>query len=89
MLRVNPPPTVGCTLLNVPARKDSLAALVARYSEMAFTIPAGVVVGYFIGRWIDGRLGTHWVYVAGLILGAAAGLIQVVRRLMEDPGDGR
>ncbi len=64
-------------------------ASVARYSEMAFVIPAGVVVGYFIGRWIDGRLGTHWAYVVGLILGAVAGLYQVVRRLMEDPGDGR
>jgi F0F1-type ATP synthase assembly protein I len=89
MLRVNPSPTVGCKLLNVPARKDNPMALVARYSEMAFTIPAGVVVGYFVGRWIDGRLGTHWIYIAGVILGAVGGLYQVARRLMEDPGDGR
>ena len=60
---------------------------VARYSEMAFTIPAGVIVGYFGGRWLDGRFGTHWIYILGLILGAAAGLIQVVRQLMRDPGD--
>ena len=62
-------------------------ATAARYSEMAFTIPAGVVVGYFVGRWLDGRLGTHWVYILGLILGAAAGLFQVVRLLTQDPGD--
>lgn len=62
-------------------------ATVARYSEMAFTIPAGVVVGYFGGRWLDGRLGTHWLYILGLILGAAAGLFQVVRLLMQDPAD--
>jgi ATP synthase protein I len=62
-------------------------AAVARYSEIAFTIPAGVIVGYFAGRWLDGRFGTHWIYILGLILGAAAGLIQVVRQLMRDPSD--
>jgi F0F1-type ATP synthase assembly protein I len=45
-------------------------------------------VGYFAGRWLDGRLGTHILYVIGLIVGAAAGLFQVVRQLMRDPGDG-
>ncbi|HEX3875957.1 MAG TPA: AtpZ/AtpI family protein [Bryobacteraceae bacterium] len=63
-------------------------ATVARYSEMAFTIPAGVVVGYFGGKWLDGRFGTHSLYIFGLILGAAAGLFQVVRILMRDPNDG-
>lgn len=65
-----------------------MMATVARYSEMAFTIPAGVVVGYFGGRWLDGRFGTHWMYIAGLLLGGAAGIFQVVRQLMQDPGDG-
>jgi F0F1-type ATP synthase assembly protein I len=63
-------------------------AVVARYSEMAFTIPAGVVVGYFVGRWLDDRFATHSLYIIGLILGAAAGLFQVVRQLMRDPGNG-
>jgi F0F1-type ATP synthase assembly protein I len=63
-------------------------AVVARYSEMAFTIPAGVVVGYFAGRWLDDRFGMHSLYIVGLVLGAAAGLFQVVRQLMRDPGDG-
>ena len=63
-------------------------ASVARYSEMAFTIPAGVVVGYFAGRWLDGRFGTHSLYIFGLVLGAAGGLFQVVRQLMRDPRDG-
>jgi F0F1-type ATP synthase assembly protein I len=74
--------------VDVAARKDSLMATVARYSEMAFTIPAGVVVGYLAGRWLDGRFGTHSLYIFGLVLGAAAGLFQVVRQLMRDPGDG-
>ena len=61
---------------------------VARYSGMAFTIPAAVVAGYFIGAWLDGRFGTHSLYVAGVILGAAGGLTQVVRQLTRDSGDG-
>lgn len=61
---------------------------VARYSEMAFTIPAAVVVGYFGGKWLDGRFGTHSLYIFGLVIGAAAGLFQVVRQLTRDPGDG-
>ena len=72
----------------MPRRDDNLMATVARYSEMAFTIPGGVVVGYFGGRWLDGRFGTHWIYIAGLLLGGAAGIFQVVRQLMQDPGDG-
>jgi F0F1-type ATP synthase assembly protein I len=77
-----------CTLSVVPARNDSLMATVARYSGMAFTIPAAVLVGYFGGSWLDGRFGTHALRIVGLILGAAAGLFQVVRQLMQDPGDG-
>ncbi len=63
-------------------------ATVARYSEMAFTIPAGVVVGYFIGRWLDERFATQSLYVVGVVLGAIAGLFMVVRQLMRDPGSG-
>jgi F0F1-type ATP synthase assembly protein I len=66
-----------------------MMAQVARYSEMAFTIPAGVVVGYFAGQWLDSKFGTHALYVIGVILGGAAGLFQVVRQLLKDPGDGR
>jgi hypothetical protein len=72
----------------VAGNKNSMMAQISRYSEMAFTIPAGVVVGYFVGRWLDGRFGMHSLYIAGVILGAAAGLIQVVMQLLKDPRDG-
>jgi F0F1-type ATP synthase assembly protein I len=70
------------------ARKDSLMGAVARYSGMALTVPAAVVVGYFIGVWLDSRVGTHSLYVVGVVLGAAGGLIHVVRQLTQDAGDG-
>jgi F0F1-type ATP synthase assembly protein I len=61
---------------------------VARYSGMAFTVPAAVVVGYFIGGWLDTRFGTHSLYVVGVVLGAAGGLLQVVRQLTQSSGNG-
>ena len=72
----------------MPERKDSLMGAVARYSGMSFTVPAAVVVGYFIGVWLDERFGTHSLYIVGVVLGAAGGLIQVVRQLARDPDDG-
>jgi hypothetical protein len=63
-------------------------AAAARYSQMAFVIPAAVVIGYYGGRWLDGRMGTHWISTAGVILGACAGLFNVVATLMKDPGNG-
>lgn len=72
----------------MPARNDSMLGALARYSGMAFTIPAAVVVGYFIGGWLDTRFGTHSLYVVGVVLGAAGGLIQVVRQLTQESGDG-
>ena len=72
----------------MPARKDSMMRALARYSGMAFTVPAAVVAGYFIGGWLDSRFGTHSLYVVGVVLGAAGGLLQVVRQLTQDSGDG-
>jgi F0F1-type ATP synthase assembly protein I len=68
--------------------KNSMLGAVARYSGIAFTVPAAVVVGYFLGAWLDTRFGTHALYVAGVVIGAAGGLIQVVRELTRDSGDG-
>jgi F0F1-type ATP synthase assembly protein I len=72
----------------MPERKDSMMGALARYSGMAFTVPAAVVVGYFIGAWLDSRFGTHSLYIAGVVLGAAGGLVQVVRQLTQDSGHG-
>jgi F0F1-type ATP synthase assembly protein I len=68
----------------MPERNESMLGAVARYSGMAFTVPAAVVVGYFIGGWLDQRFGTHSLYIVGVILGAAGGLVQVVRQLTQD-----
>jgi F0F1-type ATP synthase assembly protein I len=55
---------------------------------MAFAVPACVVVGYFLGGKIDEWAGTRYWYIVGVILGAIGGLIQIVRGLTSDSGDG-
>jgi F0F1-type ATP synthase assembly protein I len=69
------------------ADKDSIWTMAARYSGMAFAVPAGVVAGYLIGGFADSRLGTHHWYIAGVILGAIGGLIQIVRGLSGGSND--
>lgn len=51
-------------------------------------LAAAVVVGYFLGVWLDRELGTSpWIMIAGVLLGAAAGFIEMVR-LLERAGAG-
>ena len=55
-----------------------------RYSQIAFMLPAGTVAGYLLGSLLDGWLGTHWIAVVGLILGTAAGIIELIRTVSRD-----
>ena len=60
-------------------RKSNALASAARYSEIGFIIPAAVFLGYGLGRMLDYYLHTHWLYLAGVIFGAVAGFIQMIR----------
>ncbi len=57
---------------------------VGRYSSLAFLLPACVAVGYLIGRAIDRALGTGFFYIVFLLLGIAAGFVQMIRMLQGD-----
>ena len=57
-------------------------ATVARYSEIGFIIPAAVFLGYVFGWLFDRWLGTHWIYIAGVIFGAVVGFAQMIRSVM-------
>lgn len=57
-------------------------ATVARYSEIGFIIPAAVFLGYLIGWLLDRWLGTHWIYIVGVIFGAIVGFVQMIRSVM-------
>jgi F0F1-type ATP synthase assembly protein I len=64
--------------------KDNFLLLVGRYTSLAFLLPACVLVGYLIGYLIDRALGTHFFYIVFLLLGIAAGFVQMIRMVQED-----
>jgi F0F1-type ATP synthase assembly protein I len=59
--------------------KKSASYTFAKYSQVAFIVPGAVVAGLLLGALIDKWLHTHWVYIAGVIVGAVFGFIQLVR----------
>lgn len=50
-----------------------------RYSQIGFALPAATVIGWFVGKLLDGWLHRHWLYLAGLIVGIVAGFIELIR----------
>ena len=60
-------------------RKSNPIVTAARYSEIGFIIPAAVFLGYILGRLFDRWFHTHWLFLAGVIFGAVAGFIQMIR----------
>jgi F0F1-type ATP synthase assembly protein I len=59
--------------------KKNLIVTIARYSQLAFVLPACTVVGWLIGLGLDHWLHTTWLYLVGLIVGIAAGFVELVR----------
>lgn len=60
-------------------KSDNPAVVWARYSEIAFIIPAAVVVGLLLGKLLDYWLNTHWLFLVGIIFGAIVGFVQMIR----------
>lgn len=67
-----------------PDQRKSFWVQAARYSELAFMLPAGTAVGWFAGATLDRWLHTGWLYLAGILLGIAAGFIQLIRTVLHD-----
>jgi len=63
-------------------RKESTAVIWARYSQIAFILPAAVVVGLLVGKLLDYWLHTHWIFLAGIIIGAVAGFVDIIRTVL-------
>jgi len=69
------------------ARKKSWPVLVGEYTSLAFMLPIATFIGYAIGYALDKVFHTDWIYIVGLLLGIAAGFVQLVRQLMRDTRD--
>jgi ATP synthase protein I len=65
-------------------RKENLWVQVSRYSQLALVLPCATIVGWLLGTALDHWLRTSWISVVGLLLGTAAGLIEVIRTIQRD-----
>ena len=65
-------------------KKDSIPIQVGKYYGMIFVLPAAALVGYGIGYGLDKLFHTGFLKIVFLLLGVAAGLIDLFRELSKD-----
>jgi F0F1-type ATP synthase assembly protein I len=65
-------------------QKKSPWVQVGRYSQLAMMLPAGTVAGWLLGSALDRWLHSSWISVVGLLLGIAAGMIELIRTVLRD-----
>jgi len=56
---------------------------IGRYSQLAFVLPTATVVGWVLGALLDKWFHTTFLYLVGLLLGIAAGFVELVRTAMK------
>jgi ATP synthase protein I len=56
--------------------------------QLALAVPAGCFVGLLIGYLLDRHFHTKWIVVLGMLLGAAAGFVQIFTTILRKPGHG-
>jgi F0F1-type ATP synthase assembly protein I len=59
--------------------KKSIWVQMALYSQLAFIFPAATIGGWLLGLALDHWLHTTWLYLVGLIVGIAAGFVELIR----------
>lgn len=64
--------------------KRSGWAAAGKYMSLAFVLPSSVLVGYAIGYLIDKAFGTSFFYIIFLLIGIAAGFIELIREIQRD-----
>jgi ATP synthase protein I len=64
-----------------PGGESALGSLVQveKLIQLALMLPVATVIGWLIGVGLDRWLHQHWIYIVGLLLGAAAGFVQIFR----------
>ena len=62
-------------------QSGGLADLVKAESmiQLAIALPAGCLIGWLVGDWLDHHFHQHWIGITGILLGAVGGFIQIFR----------
>lgn len=58
--------------------------MVARYTSLAILLPASTFAGYAIGYGLDQFFSTRYLRIVFLLLGIAAGFVQLIRALTRE-----
>lgn len=66
------------------AKKEKLPVELARYYGLIFILPAAALVGFGIGYLLDRVFHTGIFKIIFLLLGVAAGMIDLFRELTKD-----
>ncbi|HLH06779.1 MAG TPA: AtpZ/AtpI family protein [Terriglobales bacterium] len=69
-----------------PDSNRSFFVALARYSELAVVLPACTLVGWIIGVLLDRWLHTGSLYLVGLLVGIAAGFVELIRTVIKNEG---
>ena len=70
-------------------RDENAWAQAGRYMSLGMMPPAGAMIGYAIGYLLDGLFHTRFLYLVFLVLGAAGGVVGLIRELVgESKADG-
>jgi ATP synthase protein I len=66
--------------------KRSGASQAGEVLGVGLQFAGSIVLFLFVGRWLDGRLGTEpWLMILGVMIGAAAGFFSMYRQLVMTP----
>jgi len=68
----------------MPKKQGNLYRQFGKYYGTAFLLPISMAVGYGIGYALDKLFHTAFLKVVFLLLGIAAGIIELVRDLSQD-----
>ena len=69
-----------------PPKKKTNWAQIGDYASLGVMLPACTVTGYFIGVGLDYLFGTHFLYIVFLIVGIAAGFVELYRIASRNSG---
>jgi ATP synthase protein I len=47
--------------------------------QLAIALPAGCLIGWLFGSWLDRHFHQGWIAIVGILLGAVAGFMQIFR----------
>ncbi len=64
-------------------QKRSFVIALARYSQLAFVLPAATAAGWILGALADKWLHTTHLFLVGLLLGIAAGFVELIRTVLK------